>query len=197
MYKPDPVTFRRIVDGDDDEFIIKFDEYQTAQEAFSRQLGDMVDSIAQEHTAVLEQMDAKLVAANNAYDATVLERQAAEAARQGAEEAEARATQIAAGEVAISALQPAVWQSIDADTVLAANGWYEVDFTNGPLTLTLPATPSANDMIRFYKSAGEAKGSIIARNGQTIGGRAEDMTIDREITSLEMVFTGTDWRVVR
>lgn len=105
MFKPNPLTFRRIVEGDDAEFIIKFDEYQTAVEAFSEECGQMVDSIGQEHAAVLEQMDATLVATGEVYDATVLERQAAEAARQGAEEAEARATQIAVGDVAITALQ--------------------------------------------------------------------------------------------
>lgn len=106
------------------------------------------------------------------------------------------AQQIAAGDVAITDLQPAVWQPLSANTTLAANGWYAVDFTAGQLTLTLPATPSNNDMIRLYKSAGNAIDSIIARNGQTIMELAEDMTIDSEITSLDIVFNGADWRIV-
>ena len=89
------------------------------------------------------------------------------------------------------------WTPISTSQTLDARRYYAVDFTAGPLTLTLPATPQENDFIQWYKSAGESIDSVVARNGETIMGLAEDLTIDIEATALHLVYNGTDWRVVR
>ena len=90
-----------------------------------------------------------------------------------------------------------IWTPISTSQTLDANTYYAVDFTGGPLTLTLPATPDANDFIQFYTSAGDATDSVIARNGSTIMGLAEDLTINYDAKALHLVFNGTTWRVVR
>ena len=89
------------------------------------------------------------------------------------------------------------WQVISTSITLAANAYYAVDFGSSALTLTLPASPSTNDFVQLYKSAGASKGAVIARNGKTIMGVAEDLNIDEEITALYLVYNGTDWRIVR
>ena len=89
------------------------------------------------------------------------------------------------------------WLAVSTSITLAAGYYYAVDFGSSDLTLTLPASPGANDFVQLYKSAGTSKGAIIARNGQTIMGVAENLNIDTEATGLYMVYNGTDWRIVR
>jgi hypothetical protein len=87
------------------------------------------------------------------------------------------------------------WTALSTSTTLTANTKYSVDFGVSPLTLTLPLTPVVNDFVEFYKSAGASLDSIIARNGETIMGLTEDLTIDTEINSLKLIYNGTDWRL--
>jgi len=89
------------------------------------------------------------------------------------------------------------WQAISTSISLAANAYYAVDFGSSALTLTLPASPGTNDFVQLYKSAGTSKGAIIARNGETIMGLAENLNINVEITALYLVYNGSDWRIVR
>jgi len=89
------------------------------------------------------------------------------------------------------------WSPISSTQTLTKNRNYAVDFTTGPLTLTLPASPATNDFIQFYTSAAEATDSVIARNGSTIMGLSEDLTINYDAKALHLVFNGTTWRIVR
>jgi hypothetical protein len=88
------------------------------------------------------------------------------------------------------------WQAISTSITLAANSYYAVDFGSSALTLTLPATPGTNDFVQLYKSAGISKGAVIARNGKTIMGLAENLNINTEATALYLVYNGTDWRIL-
>ncbi len=88
------------------------------------------------------------------------------------------------------------WATISTSQTLEANQSYAVDFTAGPLTLTLPTGVIKNDFVRLYRDGGEITDSIIARNGNTIMSLAEDLTIDFEALSIELVYNGTDWRIV-
>jgi hypothetical protein len=45
------------------------------------------------------------------------------------------------------------------------------------LTLTLPASPAAGDMVMFSNNSGTTT-PVIGRNGQNIESLAEDMTVD-------------------
>jgi len=96
----------------------------------------------------------------------------------------------------VSSLAPG-WQAISTSITLVANSYYAVDFGSSALTLTLPASPSTNDFVQLYKSAGASKGAVIARNGKTIMGLAENLNINTEATALYLVYNGTDWRIVR
>lgn len=87
------------------------------------------------------------------------------------------------------------WTAISTSTTLAANTNYAVTFSTA-LNLTLPSSPTNNDRVRLYRSGGDSTGSVVIRNGNTIMGVAEDMTIDQNITSLELVFNGSDWRIL-
>lgn len=84
---------------------------------------------------------------------------------------------------------------INTNTTLIANREHAVDFTS-PRNLTLPLNPSPYTKIKLYKVAGDTTGSVILRNGQTIMGLAENMNIDSDILSLDLMFNGSDWRVL-
>ena len=89
------------------------------------------------------------------------------------------------------------WLAVSTSVTLAANSFSAVDFGSSALTLTLPASPGNSDFVQLYKSAGTSKGAIIARNGNTIMGVAENLNINFEATALYLVYNGSDWRIVR
>jgi len=65
-------------------------------------------------------------------------------------------------------------QVISTDTTAVRSSTYVFTAT---LTLTLPASPTAGDMVMFSNNSGTAT-PVIARNGSNIEGLAEDMTVD-------------------
>jgi len=67
----------------------------------------------------------------------------------------------------------------------------------GPITVTLPASPSENDVIGFLDAKGTfAKNSLtVARNGKLIMGEAQDMIVSTKNMSFELLYTNGDWRV--
>lgn len=85
-----------------------------------------------------------------------------------------------------------VWQA--TTTNLPKNTPSKVDFSS-PRTLTLPASPAENDYVAILKTAGDTTGSVVARNGQTIMGIAENMTIDSNICYLRLDFVNSSWRI--
>lgn len=89
------------------------------------------------------------------------------------------------------------WTTITGSATLAPGGHYKVEFPGSPITLTLPAVAPNNTMVRLYRSSGSAYGTIINRNGKTIMGVAEDMTIDTNITNLDFISNGSDWRIMQ
>ena len=89
------------------------------------------------------------------------------------------------------------WLPVSTSATLVVRNKYAVDFTAGPLTLTLPSAPSEHDYVEIYTSAGVSTASVVARNGQTIMGLAEDLTINYDAKSLQLVYNGSDWRIVR
>lgn len=87
------------------------------------------------------------------------------------------------------------WTAISGNATLNPNSHYRVSFPGSPITLTLPAAATNNDRIQIYKSSGNATGAVIARNGNTIMGLAQNLTIDADIVSLDLIYNGSDWRV--
>jgi len=88
------------------------------------------------------------------------------------------------------------WEPVSGNVTLASNRHYGVNFASGQV-LTLPASPANNDIITLYKRSGNSNGAVLARNGNTIMGLAQDMTIDGDIVGLQLIYTGSDWRITR
>ena len=67
----------------------------------------------------------------------------------------------------------------------------------GSFTVTLPALPSANDKVAIMDIATSFSTNplSIARNGNTIMGLAEDMLVDTDNISFELIYVNNDWRI--
>jgi len=74
-------------------------------------------------------------------------------------------------------------------TAVSGNGYF-VNTTSGAVTVTLPATPSAGDIvgIKDYANTADTNNITIARNGSNIQGTANDFVIDTEGRSLFLVY---------
>jgi hypothetical protein len=74
-------------------------------------------------------------------------------------------------------------------TAVSGNGYF-VNTTSGAITLTLPATPSAGDIVAFKDYAGTfgTNNLTIARNGSNLDGSASDKTINTNHTSMSLVY---------
>ena len=77
---------------------------------------------------------------------------------------------------------------------LTANAANKVSFAS-PRTLTLPGTPAENEYVIILRTAGSMLGSVIARNGRTIMGVAENMTIDSNLAYLRLDYVDGSWRI--
>lgn len=73
---------------------------------------------------------------------------------------------------------------IGTNTTATAGGVYV--FT-ASLTLTLPASPSAGNLVRFCNMSGGTS-CVIARNGKNIMGIAQDLTVDVNYTHGELMY---------
>jgi hypothetical protein len=84
-------------------------------------------------------------------------------------------------------------------TSVSGNGYF-VNTTSGAITVTLPATPSAGDIVALQDYAGtwETNNVTIARNGSNIGGIAVDATLSTSNQSITLVYVdGTrGWQTV-
>jgi len=68
----------------------------------------------------------------------------------------------------------------------------------GPITVTLPASPSENDVIGFLDAKGtfDTNSLSIARNGKLIMGLAQDMVVNTKNISFELIYINGDWRLI-
>ena len=78
-----------------------------------------------------------------------------------------------------------------------ANVRYGVDTGSNTVTATLPATPTAGDAIFFADAGGNyaTNNLTIGRNGNTIMGLAQDMTVSNNNQSVGLFYSGTTWRI--
>jgi hypothetical protein len=81
-----------------------------------------------------------------------------------------------------------------AFTAVAGDAVY-VNSSGGPVTITLPITPSANDAVAVMDCGGVAsvQGITVGRNGETINGAAEDFLIDQNFGQALFIYNGTTW----
>jgi len=84
---------------------------------------------------------------------------------------------------------------VSGTTQTAVAGTHYV-LTNVALTtVTLPASPAANDKVSITVANGLAT-NIVARNAQTIMGLAEDLTVDNKNAFISLQFLNSSWRLV-
>lgn len=81
---------------------------------------------------------------------------------------------------------------VSANTAAVAGGEYRVDTSGGVRTITLPPAPAFGDVIVVDRAG--ANNVIIARNGKTIEGVADDLAIDENGLGVELKYTATTWR---
>ena len=73
----------------------------------------------------------------------------------------------------------------------AANGeGYFIDTSGGAITMTLPASPSAGDIVAFKDYSGDfsTNNLTIGRNGSNLDGSSADKAIDTNHTSMSLVY---------
>lgn len=70
------------------------------------------------------------------------------------------------------------------------------DSSGGAFTITLPATPSAGDIVSIVDGAAWATNNVtVARNGSTIEGAAENLTLDVSGIALDLIYDGSTWQL--
>ena len=91
-------------------------------------------------------------------------------------------------------------QVVSADVNPASvNRWYLVDTSTAARSITLPASPSnGNEIIISDRDGNAATNNItVARNGKTVAGLAEDLTIDLDYARVRLRYDGTsDWELI-
>lgn len=85
-----------------------------------------------------------------------------------------------------------------ADFPLSTHARYLLDTSGGSFTATLPADPETGAVFTLVdaRSTWAANPVTVARNGQTIAGLAENLTLDVDGAELTLLFAGGDWRLV-
>ena len=83
---------------------------------------------------------------------------------------------------------------ITVSTTLASNSKYS--YSAGALTLTLPAAPVNGDEVVIYNT-GSLLTTVVGRNGKTIMGLAQDVTLDLANRRYEFTYlsASSDWRM--
>lgn len=93
--------------------------------------------------------------------------------------------------------------TLRADTYTAVEGDHILpDNSSAALTINLPATPSTNTVVRFRPVVDQLYsvfGLTVGRNGETIMGLSEDMTVGGSSDNHEffMLYNGTTWEVYK
>jgi hypothetical protein len=74
-------------------------------------------------------------------------------------------------------------------TAVSGNGYF-VNTTSGAITVTLPASPSAGNIVSVsdYNSTAETNAITIARNGSNINGDASDLVITKVDSAVTLVY---------
>lgn len=101
-------------------------------------------------------------------------------------------------------LDPTHWRGVDtglavvvvSGTSVSAVAGVQYVLTNvAATTVTLPAAPSSGDTI-WVTPANGLYSNVIARNGQTIMGLAQDLTIDQPNRNVPLRYLNSDWKFV-
>jgi hypothetical protein len=99
---------------------------------------------------------------------------------------------------AITANTPYNYTTKTANYTAVAKDFIYADTSGGAFTVTLPDTPSVDDRVAIVDNTTSfsTNNLTIGRNGGTIMGIAEDMVVDIDNISFELIYNGSDWRLV-
>lgn len=94
----------------------------------------------------------------------------------------------------LNRFKPTAPINLTANTTLASNSKYS--YSAGALTLTLPAAPVNGDEVIIYNT-GSLLTTVVGRNGKTIMGLAQDVTLDiaNKKFLFEYLSASGDWRL--
>ena len=79
-------------------------------------------------------------------------------------------------------------QTASVNTTMVPSRAYVVTGTASPITMSLPSSPSVGDLIKFANM--DDRATLIARGGSNIMSVAEDLTLDIEQVSFDLVYVG-------
>ena len=84
-----------------------------------------------------------------------------------------------------------------ADFDVTAGVRYAVDTSSNTVEATLPASPVTGNAVYFADAGGSfnTNNLTVGRNGNTIMGLSEDLTVNTNNQSFGLVYNGSDWRV--
>jgi hypothetical protein len=89
---------------------------------------------------------------------------------------------------ALSAAGGLTAQTASVNTTMVKNTAYVVTGTASPITMSLPSSPTIGELIKFANM--DDRATLLARNGNNIMGLAEDMTLNVEQVSFDLVYVG-------
>jgi hypothetical protein len=104
------------------------------------------------------------------------------------------------GALSFSSVDPGGFEyKNDADSPFTsyAGQAVQIDTTNAPVTMKLPATPNQNDAVTIVDAGGNFAGYplTVERNGSTIMGVADDLVVNYERSHFGLVYNGSTWRI--
>jgi len=85
--------------------------------------------------------------------------------------------------------------TVTATTQTATAGNHYILTNVAATTLTLPATPASGATVAITPDNALAT-NVVARNGQTIMGLTEDMTLDNAFATVTLRFLNSSWRLI-
>lgn len=182
-----------------------------APELFAVRADALLGSLPQlvtEFNAATDQIDADIgvanAAAEAAQDAAASLSSAAANAQSSANAAQASATAAQASETYAHAWadQAQIWATWNTAFVVTSTATSKTlanrehcVVTAAGATITLPAAPPSGAEVAISVQAGVLD-TVVARNGKTIMGVAENMTIDSQNVTVTMRLVNDDWRIV-
>ena len=108
----------------------------------------------------------------------------------------AAAATIASAAATNSPWVPGTLQTVAGTSVTAVAGNHYVLSNVAATTVTLPAAPAEGDAV-WVTAVNGLGTNVAARNGKTIMGLAEDLTIDLPGTAVSLRYLNTSWRVLQ
>ena len=92
------------------------------------------------------------------------------------------------------------WNEASANITMQTFNAYFVDTSVGPITMTLPATPAIGDSVKINDMAGTfaTNNLTIGRNSKKIQGVADDLIVDYNQATMELVYCNSTygWKVI-